>query len=384
MDYMNVLARLGDKIERQGCELGVAFPRYAEFWCRFVVPNRDPGDSSKLRPGLPEFFEDLCNNHYSVFYHLTVAYRQIPEIENGIVDVADPLYHLASAVDLVERTFVIAYQEHKRLNNETLDIGLSEDDFRQRAEKYWGKKYSKALRKFKLDYKPVNIPLHSVGSVFDQVVRGEKQGFRDIKELIRRYRNIFTHKAPPLKFGWDNQTNIPKLEHLKKYETARWSSIRPEADKEEFEPAEDLIRRFADDLVEKANIIWEELLSVVDEIVQSDVYRQEVVSLRVDQEMPVPMNVEDFVTWQHPGESPGSGEIYDFARAGTASGIILDEPSHPNVEQNSRNITTSSDKEHPPTGDKPPHPSAYHDWNIQSDSDPADEDEQLDEGRRDL
>ena len=96
--------------------LGELFPKYAEFWGGFVFLRRDPTDTSKLRADTPVEIEDIFNNHYYVFYQLTLTFRQIGRLSDNVLDVGDPLYHLATTVDLIERTFVAAYRVNSNLD----------------------------------------------------------------------------------------------------------------------------------------------------------------------------------------------------------------------------------------------------------------------------
>src|SRR4029079_13726056 len=99
MNWVKLLQQIGDNVERKGindCNLGDMFPRYAEFWGRFVLKNRSPNDASKLRDGLDTQLEDIFNTHYSIFYQLTTALYQIKNINDPLLDVATPLYHLGA------------------------------------------------------------------------------------------------------------------------------------------------------------------------------------------------------------------------------------------------------------------------------------------------
>jgi hypothetical protein len=106
------LGKEGDFYERKGVNeyrLGEKFPRYAEFWAKYVFPYRDSSnlDHTKLRSDFPVPIEDICNSHYSVFFHLTLAYLQLDylgkiPISQSVLDTGNPLYHLASAIDLCQ------------------------------------------------------------------------------------------------------------------------------------------------------------------------------------------------------------------------------------------------------------------------------------------
>ena len=138
--YTGLLSVAGDPIEIEGvtqCGLGEIFPRYAEFWAKYVFPNREQNDKSKLRSGFPVEIENICNNHYYVFYQLATALRQLKALPHPLLDIGDPLSHLATAIDLVERTFLASLQVKCKFSEEALWFELDKDSFLKEVEEFW-------------------------------------------------------------------------------------------------------------------------------------------------------------------------------------------------------------------------------------------------------
>ncbi|HLU11125.1 MAG TPA: hypothetical protein VK003_15745 [Oceanobacillus sp.] len=143
--WVQLLKERGDSVEQIGVNnagLGEKFPKYAEFWGYFVFPNRDPEDSMRLRKGFPEKYERIFNHHYGVFYQLTIALLQLDDLDNPILDSANPVYHLGTAADLVEKTFLAALRATGKLEVPQ----LTEEAFVAQVNRYWHNSYQGAYK----------------------------------------------------------------------------------------------------------------------------------------------------------------------------------------------------------------------------------------------
>lgn len=290
---VQLLGREGDSYEIEGCSkygLGNEFPRYAEFWAKYVYPNRDPRDSSKLREGFPQELEDLFNAHYSVWFHLTIAYRQIARLENERSEFGDPLLHLVSSVDIAEQALVRALDIGCELDGKKLVQPLSEAEYRQRVWDYWKSKrgYRKDFERFASRYKPVAHHLHWASDVLKELTPEEfkeaRAAFNEIVNLVRPYRNLVAHNPPPIQWLVDGKLFLPKpeIEHLmKKYSTARYSS--GDRHIEDFSPADEILSGLADRLVSGMNGYWAMLLWSMEHIASSSEYRKELVPLQISE-----------------------------------------------------------------------------------------------------
>lgn len=220
---VNLLSQYGDPIEKKGineCGLGQSFPRYAEFWGKYVHPYRDSNDPSKLRPDYPEQLQDICNNHYYVFFHLTHAYLQLrylkdTPLDQSIIDIGNPLYHLASSIDLTKKTFTCAFRVS-------------------------GKRIAK------------------------------KEDFGCAAKPIREYRNTLIHGLSPLRKLIEGKIYLPKPDSLSKYKRGRWSS--PIDSTSDYEPAIEMICGLAERLVEACNNLWEILLAEMEQAKIKELY----------------------------------------------------------------------------------------------------------------
>lgn len=276
MDYeQNILSLLGDPIEKEGLELGLGmnFPRYADFWLYYVYPNRRTGDSSKLRETIPSEIENLFNAHYSVWYQLTVVYRQLSSINDPLVEIGDLLFHLATTIDLTELTFVLALEIEAQLQGKTLITEWTQDGYDEEVARFWIEEYTKSFRKFKEKYKPVSITLHNVTGLFAAYMPKNEayKAFASTANRIRPYRNQLAHNVSPVNLVMAEGKVIPKPEYIQIYAGGRYSSVKPDPD--HFAPAGQIIMGLASDLVKKANDLWEILLRVMSGITNSPKYR---------------------------------------------------------------------------------------------------------------
>lgn len=280
MDYeQNMMSLFGDPIEKEGLklELGIHFPRYADFWLYHVYPNRRPGDSSKLRETIPAEIENLFNAHYSVWYQLTIAYRQLSMIDNPLVEIGDLLFHLATAIDLTELTFFLALELEAQLQGKTLIIEWTQDSYDEEMARFWKEEYTTGFRKFKEKFKPVSITLHNVSGLFSTYMPKNEayKAFVSAANRIRPYRNQLAHNVSPVNLITAEGRVIPKPEYIQIYAGGHYSSVRP--DRDHFAPVAQVISGLASDLVQQMNDLWEILLRVMTGIAVSPKYRDLIV-----------------------------------------------------------------------------------------------------------
>lgn len=281
MSEVKKLAIAGDPIERSGISYGLAekFPNYAEFWATYVFPNRDESDSSKFRLGFPVELEAICNNHYSVFYHLTFAFRQIKFLRevslqiDAPIDFSDPLIHLATAVDMVERTFVAVFQIKFQLEKKP----LTSEEFQKKSAQFWEKKYKDRFKGWEQNLSPVSLKLHDITTIFEEyVTKGPtKSEFITVSGNVRQYRNIFAHTLSPLRVIKAGVVHLPKQSFLKDYRDGHWSSGRDSLNPDHFAPAIDVIEQLANNLVAAIDKLWEILLPIMAYIASLEKYVKE-------------------------------------------------------------------------------------------------------------
>jgi hypothetical protein len=276
--YVTLLEKAGDPYEKEGVikyRLGERFPRYAQFWHIYVYPNRDEDDPSKLRRGLPRLLEELFGIHYSVWYHITVAYRQIANLAEFPSEVRDPLLHLASSIDMVERLLATALVERSRLNGDEPVKALCKVSYAVKTLKLWGK-YLEEFEQFRKQYKPVNLRLHNVGELLEQLVSEQHKrtlrSFQGIAGKVRHYRNTVAHRPVLLTLLQNGNILLPKEDKLHELAGACWSSLSREVVSADFVEAGDLLIDLADNLVTKANDAWEILLDEMEQIASSQEY----------------------------------------------------------------------------------------------------------------
>jgi len=280
--WVSFLAVVGDPIEKEGIykhKFDELFPNYSEFWAKYVQPNRDPNDPSKLRVGFPQEIENIINNHYGVFYHLTVAYRQIGELSNPVLDIGDPLYHLATTIDLVERTFAAALKVRGELDRNPIYVELTKEEFDKRVSKYWLESYSQVLKKFERNFQPVSINFHNVSDIFThQVLETQaKKKFQAIANRVRQYRNVLTHSLPPLKLEKNGVKYLPRQNFLHLYRDGNWSSGRDSINYDHYAPAVEIISELARELIKNINNLWDSLLEIMRSIRVDSKYSDQIV-----------------------------------------------------------------------------------------------------------
>lgn len=263
-DYVSLLKNYGDIYEQRGvtdCKLGETFPNYAEIWGKYVFPNRDKSNPSKLRSGIPLPLENIFNNHYGVFYHLTFSFFQIAQFPNPLFDIGTPLYHLSTAIDLAEKTFFVTLLAKGDISITSLD----KESYMMKIESFWEKQYLGSFKEFSEKSIPVTLTLHSIRKIIEQAVPEWKELTAKFRKA-QAYRNALTHNLSPLKLMINGQIYIPKLEYLDKYKSARWSSEQQLVNVNEYAPAKEIIYTLAFDVVQNLNKAWDALLKLMAQI----------------------------------------------------------------------------------------------------------------------
>jgi hypothetical protein len=180
------------------------------------------------------------------------------------LDIATPFYHLASAVDLAERTFLAALVAKSDLN--VAELGLDETSYNTKVQNFWKSEepyekngYPEGFRAFSRRYKPVTLNFHSVTQVVEQRVPKWKE-HKTTFSHIRQYRNVLAHSLSPLREIRDGQIYIPSVERLSDYTDARWSSRR-DTNQSHYAPAIEIINNLTQNLLTSLNDLWGILLS---------------------------------------------------------------------------------------------------------------------------
>jgi hypothetical protein len=236
-NWVELLRQHGDPFEKAGVELGLAskFPKYAEFWGRFVQPNRDPQDFSKLHSGVAPDIQKVFNHHYSVFYQLVLAYRQLAEFPHHLIDIGDIFYHLGTAVDMVQRTFISV-------------LVVKEGSLAGNVD------WSKQRTISELFFKRIDI----------------QNDLKDAITHIKKYRNVLTHEPSPLKLMVDGIEMLPKdKEHLKTYNGANWSSVIKNLQPSDFSSSLEIARGLTDTFVAAINNRWSGLITDMEQQITS-------------------------------------------------------------------------------------------------------------------
>lgn len=224
------------------------FPLYEEFWIRYIVPKRDPRSAAFLADVPPEL-EYLFMAHYSVWYHLTVAHRQIhklaffPEEQ----EYSEPLFHLSSAADAAHVTLALVYL----IRNDFQKVeGLVAKQFDKKMN-FWKPKSLEALNEYATRNDPFSIVL--------EVAEG-------VEEKVRKYRNVVTHTPILSRVAG----KVPRADKLTKYRL--WSAVLDAPDDElqkDFETAHVLFKELARDLVWVFNMVWYYLLEEMKQVVDA-------------------------------------------------------------------------------------------------------------------
>lgn len=263
--WTNLLLEKGDVFERNASKdfaLHTRFPRYCEVWGRYVFPNRDREYPLRFRSNFPPELEDLFNHHYGIWYHLTFAHRQIVRIHESeaIIDIGDPLFHLATTVDLTEKVLILAFILKQRISG---IAPFSEATYVPPTKVYWSSFWSN-----------IGIEETSCSKFFNDNFANFRKFGKIAYERIRRYRNLMVHSLPPL-MPVDEQERkvIPRVKVLKKYEGGRWTSIARETISQDFVRADVQLKQLADQLVEALDVLWENLLKILEDVANSEEYR---------------------------------------------------------------------------------------------------------------
>lgn len=264
INWVEALEQYGDPVERMGIVkygLGRAFPKYAEFWGKYVLPNRDSSDPSKLRTDIDPKLENIINSHYSVFYQLTISLHQLNNPSNTLLDVAAPFYHLGVCIDLVERTFITALNAKSERIVEELDPNT----FHALVAKFLEEQYAKRFKKFAKSYRPVSINLHNLSDLFREHVPDHAE-FLQVATNIRHYRNSLIHSLHPLKVEINNKVYIPKEKYLEQYADGQWSSKRSQVNLDHYSIAGEVTHELIDILIKSMNRLWETLLNWMEDM----------------------------------------------------------------------------------------------------------------------
>jgi len=238
------------------------FPNYERFWREFIVPltyRPQNTHDTRLRKDISEPEEQIAMAHYSTFYHLGMAYYLLSDLseEYRIHDFYNKiLFHMGAAIDRVEELcLAISILKNGRdLNDDKMDA----DDLIHTAKGFFKNRYPNAFKKWVEEHRPVSIRIHTkdLGSQPRIASLKEVVSFQAITGKIRRLRNIVTHNP----YAWfiPNTCKIPKPNKLRKYK--RRTDILYRRDPNDFEPIDELLSRYLEELTEAINQLWQHLI----------------------------------------------------------------------------------------------------------------------------
>jgi hypothetical protein len=104
-----IYAKHGDLLEQENwTRLSDLFPNHEKYWQEFVVPITSRNSEVygiTLLPKAPSDWAKISQIHYSIFYHLTFASKQLGVAESKPIEgnyIENFYYHFGSAIDLVD------------------------------------------------------------------------------------------------------------------------------------------------------------------------------------------------------------------------------------------------------------------------------------------
>jgi hypothetical protein len=235
------------------------FPNYERFWREFIVPLTNRPHNTSLRKDISEPKEQIAMAHYSTFYHLGMAYHLLNDLskEYGIHDFYDKiLFHMGAAIDRVEELClaISILKDGLDLSNDKMD----EDDVIHAAKRFFKTRYSRAFKKWVEEHRPVSISIHTkdLSSRPSMTSLREVASFQTIARKIRHLRNIVTHN--PHAWFIPNSCKIPRPDKLNDYKLR--TVILYHHDPNDFEPIDELLSRYLEELTEAINQLWQHLI----------------------------------------------------------------------------------------------------------------------------
>jgi hypothetical protein len=277
------LQQYGDDFEKKFYPyLHKGFPNYEVLWRRFIVPltRREIDGSLQLKPGIDSLIEEMCMAHYSIYYHLGVAYERYNEPK--LIYWEDVFFHLGTATEMVERFLFALAKIYEKVQKKDLLIRLTEEKY-NKTVKYREVNYRNQFQKFQERGELTSVILHKMKEVIDRLctelkskeVDEARGDFYRLIEEIRKYRNTFTHNPRLARLLSVNRKEmIPKKEFLERY--SLWSQVTGSTPPNltDFTEVENLIVDYQTGLELAINTLWSHLIKLLDTLATTSQYQQ--------------------------------------------------------------------------------------------------------------
>ncbi len=252
------------------------FPNYEIFWQKFIVPwtNRDilkrsdmEGDYVSFKHEIPEFIEELCMVHYSVFRDLTFFIKYKEELKS---DSLRSIYaHFGHALDMSRDLAVKIIIIGKELGMEKYEDVFSNfpegEKLIERFKKYIeGGDFSKARKEFINKQKPVLYFVQGARSFWKDLVNDLAPSIvADLDSYFKEvmnYRSTFIHSpVVGTLFLHDAGGNVSKYaikkDKINNYK--HWSAVKKMENREDFILEDSLLSAEFTKMKGMLNILWE-------------------------------------------------------------------------------------------------------------------------------
>jgi hypothetical protein len=126
---------------------------------------QDIGDGIQLRNNIDPLLESLAMAHYTVYYHLGTAALLFTRLHQEFYE--DILFHLYSAIEMVERLIFILAKLKFQNEKKVLTIKLTQDEILAKAQNYYSNEdgYEEDFKDFLKKGRAVNLYLHKIEEV---------------------------------------------------------------------------------------------------------------------------------------------------------------------------------------------------------------------------
>jgi hypothetical protein len=208
-----------DRVEKEWWQrLAQQFPHYETLWANLIVPLSGRPRNQELRTDLPEEWERLAEQHYSIFLHLAAAIERSDQCSRKLLAYEDVYSHLATAFDLVD-AFLFTLDWILQGTRPALAPELqNQSEFSERLSEWAksdrGKRHleqvEKKGRSFAFDPFRESVKKHFEGVVDTNHVSWSE--YHSVAESVKSRRNIFIHEFIPAKLitGVDSRQFAPR------------------------------------------------------------------------------------------------------------------------------------------------------------------------------
>jgi hypothetical protein len=248
------------------------FPNNEKLWKYFVVPytkriiieNKDDINRIIPRDNISEDIIYIGSLNYSIFLRLVYAHDHINN--SNISSLEDFYYHLGTICDLAEDLLIKIYLliiNCKSMHSDVLQK-LEKNDFLDIASQWFEENYHLTYEHYLNKGKFIPIKLPQRNNILKEYFKGEKsfEDYTKYTEILRPYRNFFTHNIIIGKVIKDSKIYIPKPKFIGNFK--EWSKLVNIYDNENFEkfiiPEEQMLYDF-EHLQEILNKLWDKAIS---------------------------------------------------------------------------------------------------------------------------